>query len=129
MTHPLGLARAASRPRRSGRCWLLAAVLACAGCAVVRTDRGVDTLWHDVAGFERGKTTRNEVLARLGPPSQMLALERETVLYYMQERTRGRSVKLFVYNYRGENTRYDRAVFFFDLAGVLTDYSMTDALP
>ncbi|HBO11482.1 MAG TPA: hypothetical protein DD491_01730, partial [Halieaceae bacterium] len=51
----------------------LVAVLA--GCAQYRNDRGVEVNWQPSAleGLSRGETTRADVLARLGPPSQVIA--------------------------------------------------------
>lgn len=113
---------------RRWRWWLLVLLPATlAACSLSRSDRGVEALWHDGVILQPGKTTRNEVMARLGPPSQMLALPGESVLYYMHERGRGRAIKLIVYNYREEVLDYDRAVFFFDLDGLLKEYSLTDA--
>lgn len=95
------------------------------GCAQYDNRRGV--LQHvgpaDIAQFSAGKTTRQDVLARLGPPSQVIALGDETVLYYLFERSRGDGFVLIVYNRFTVDTRYDRAIFFFDAQDRLTDFS------
>ena len=107
----------------------LALASLCGACINSSSDRGVEPRWHEVepGSFERGVTTRSEVLDRLGPPSQILSLERETALYYMVEKTRMKGKILVVYNDRDERTTYDRAVFFFDEQDVLTDWSATEA--
>ncbi len=101
---------------------LLAAV---ASCAQYDNRRGV--LQHvepaDITQFTAGETTRQDVLARLGPPSQVIALGDETVLYYLFERSRGNGFVLVVYNRFTVDTRYDRAIFFFDAEDRLTDFS------
>lgn len=96
-----------------------------AGCAQYENRRGVEVAWNQatVAAFQRGETTRQEVMARLGPPSQLIALGDETVLYYLMEQSRGEGLVLIVYNRMQINTAYDRAVFFFDDNDVLTEFS------
>ena len=81
--------------------------------------------WQEpiIAQFKTGVTQRQQVLDALGPPSQIIALEEETVLYYLFEKTQGEGYILIVYNQFDLNTDYDRAVFFFDKNEVLTDYS------
>lgn len=94
-------------------------------CAQYDSHRGVDVTWDEAAlsGFNTGSTTRDEVLQRLGPPSQMIALGDETVFYYLFERARGEGLILIAYNRFEVDTRYDRAVFFFDHRGRLTEYA------
>lgn len=95
------------------------------GCAQYENRRGVEVAWDaaTVAEFRRGETSRQEVMARLGPPSQLIALEDETVLYYLLEQSRGDGLVLILYNRMQIDTRYDRAVFFFDSEDLLTDFS------
>ena len=102
---------------------VLAAVLA--GCAQYENKRGVEVTWQDtVTGhLARGQTTRKEVLALLGPPSQVISLEDETVLYYLFERSKGDGIILIVYNRMKIETHYDRAVLFFDENDILTDFA------
>ncbi|MBT3409092.1 MAG: hypothetical protein HN430_00155, partial [Halieaceae bacterium] len=64
-----------------------------------------------------------DILEALGPPSQVIALGDETVLYYLFERTEGKGLILIVYNEFKTDTRYDRAIFFFDADDRLTDFS------
>ena len=84
---------------------------------------GVDNIWRDVPldQFRPGITTQSDVLDRLGPPSQMIALQEATVFYYLREETTGQGRVFIVWNRAREHSRYDRAVFFFDRDGVLTD--------
>jgi outer membrane protein assembly factor BamE (lipoprotein component of BamABCDE complex) len=104
-------------------------LLLCSACSSTRSERGVETRWHELqnGAFQEGQTTRKEVLVALGPPSQIVTMQHETALYYMLERTQGTGVTLVVYNFRREHSVYDRAVFFFNLDGVLTDFAYTDA--
>ncbi|HBO11483.1 MAG TPA: hypothetical protein DD491_01735, partial [Halieaceae bacterium] len=47
----------------------------------------------------------------------------ETVLYYLNEHAEGEGLLLVLYNRFEVDTRYDRAIFFFDADDRLTDYS------
>ena len=98
---------------------------ALAGCVQFKNKRGVEVAWQSdvVNTMQRGKTTRGDVLDKLGPPSQVISLEEETVLYYLFEKAEGEGMILIVYNTIDIETRYDRAIFFFDENDVLTDYS------
>jgi outer membrane protein assembly factor BamE (lipoprotein component of BamABCDE complex) len=95
------------------------------GCAQYENKRGVDITWQDdvMADMNTGETTRKDVLSALGPPSQVIALDDETALYYLYERSEGEGLILIVYNRMRIDTRYDRAVFFFDENDVLTDFA------
>lgn len=97
------------------------------GCIRARSDRGVEARWHelDPSALQAGTTTRAEVLELLGPPSQILSFEGGSAFYYLLETTQASGMILIVYNDREEETSYDRAVFFFDEAGVLTDFATT----
>ena len=96
-----------------------------AGCAQYENRRGVEVSWHAdaVAGLVRGQTTRQEVLQLLGPPSQVIALDDETVLYYLFERSEGEGIVLVLYNRMQIDTRYDRAILFFDENDRLRDFA------
>ncbi len=96
-----------------------------AGCLQYENKRGVDVTWETTieGKLETGKTTRRDILDLLGPPSQLIALEEETVLYYLFEHSEGDGVILILYNRMRINTNYDRAVFFFDENDVLTEYA------
>lgn len=96
------------------------------GCAQLSSTRGVEVGWGpaQLGALERGRTTRGEVLERLGPPSQVISVGDETVLYYMNERARGQGLVLVLYNRLDVDTRYDRAIFFFDADDRLSDHSV-----
>ena len=96
-----------------------------AGCANWQEEAGVDNHWRsdDVPTWRQGETTAEEVMAFLGPPSQIVNLERQLVYYYMKESVSGSGYFLLLYNSSASKKRYDRAIFFFDLDGVLTRYS------
>lgn len=113
------------KSRGVSRITLSLCLLLFAGCAQYDNNRGVDVTWQPamLTDLERGETTRAEVLARLGPPSQVIALGDETVLYYLNEQADGNGLLLVVYNRFTVDTRYDRAIFFFDGNDRLTDYS------
>lgn len=100
-------------------------VLLQVACAQYENNRGVDVTWQPASmdRLMRGKTTRGDILETLGPPSQVISLGDETVLYYLNEHAQGDGLILIAYNRFRIDTRYDRAVFFFDAADRLTDYS------
>jgi outer membrane protein assembly factor BamE (lipoprotein component of BamABCDE complex) len=100
-------------------------VLLLNGCAQFESKRGVEVNWQSVVTEKLviGKTTRPEVLELLGPPSQVIALDNESVLYYLFEHSEGEGLILIVYNRMRIDTRYDRAIFFFDENDVLTEFS------
>ncbi len=96
-----------------------------AGCAQYENRRGVEVGWQQstTAGLVRGQTTRQDVLDLLGPPSQVIALEDETVLYYLFEHSEGNGLILVAYNRFTVDTRYARAIFFFDENDLLAEYA------
>ena len=103
-----------------------------AACAQYENRRGVEVGWQPAvtAGLVRGQTTRQEILDLLGPPSQVISLDDETVLYYLFEHSAGNGFILIAYNRFTIDTRYDRAIFFFDGNDRLSDYAThTDADP
>jgi outer membrane protein assembly factor BamE (lipoprotein component of BamABCDE complex) len=107
---------------------MLMAVLAlslASGCAQYSDKRGVEVSWDSdtLSSFSAGSTTRQDVLTKLGPPSQVISLGDESVLYYLFERAEGEAMILIVYNTFDVDTRYDRAVFFFDENDILTEYA------
>jgi outer membrane protein assembly factor BamE (lipoprotein component of BamABCDE complex) len=113
-----------SRTPRAALLTLLA-VTVLTGCARYGSQRGVEVTWEDdvLGRFERGVTTRADVMAALGPPSQLVNLGDESVLYYLNEDAQGEGLILIVYNRFEISTRYDRAVFIFDADDRLTDYA------
>ena len=103
----------------------IVAVTALAGCAQYTDRRGVEVTWHpeSIEQLRKGESTRNDVLTLLGPPSQVISLGDETVLYYLYEKSAGEGYILIVYNRFDRQTEYDRAVFFFDADDILTEYA------
>ncbi len=96
-----------------------------AGCAQYENRRGVEVTWEAKATsqLQPGQSSRKDVLALLGPPSQVISLEEETVLYYLFEKSQGNGLILILYNRMQIDTHFDRAIFFFDDQDILTDYS------
>jgi outer membrane protein assembly factor BamE (lipoprotein component of BamABCDE complex) len=94
-------------------------------CAQFDSKRGVEVNWQTEVTdkLTKGESTRANVLALLGPPSQVIALDGETALYYLFEQSKGDGLILLVYNRMRIDTRYDRAIFFFNEHDVLTEYS------
>ena len=107
--------------------WVACAALLAiaAGCTSDVGYSGVDNVWRsDTAPtWEAGKTTERDVIDALGPPSQLIGLEKETVYYYLRERRKGHAVFLLLYNWKNQDLVYDRAIFFFDKDGKLTKHS------
>jgi outer membrane protein assembly factor BamE (lipoprotein component of BamABCDE complex) len=122
------------RPRvlgRTGMNLLLVAALAIAataGCTRIHTEKGIEPTWLEVDAdtFRIGASTQSDVLATLGPPSQIIPYQDGSIFYYLHEEAVGTGVIFIVYNQGRLNTRYDRAIFFFDAAGVLQDYAFSD---
>ena len=101
-------------------------VLAATGCAEISKKAGVENRWRDQNMVLReGVTTQQEVLAQLGPPSQIIALPAKTVFYYLFEETKGHLLFLVLYNQANTNITYDRAIFFFNSDGILETYSFS----
>ena len=94
-------------------------------CAQYDNQRGVEVSWQQsvMDSLVSGQSTRKDVLEKLGPPSQIISLQDETVLYYLFEHAQGNGLILVLYNRFDTHTQYDRAVFFFDENDVLTDYA------
>ena len=94
-------------------------------CAQYENKRGVDVKWQSsvTSQLTKGKSSRSDVLDLLGPPSQVISLQDETVLYYLFEHSDGDGLILVVYNRMRVDTGYDRAIFFFDEEDILTDYA------
>jgi outer membrane protein assembly factor BamE (lipoprotein component of BamABCDE complex) len=101
------------------------AVAVLGGCVQFESKRGVEVNWKDAVTDKlvQGQSTRRDVLEVLGPPSQVIGLDNESALYYLFEHSDGEGMILIVYNRIQIDTRYDRAIFFFDENDVLTDYS------
>ena len=95
------------------------------GCAQFTDRRGVEVTWQPavIEEFSAGETTRSDVLKVLGPPSQVITMDDETVLYYLYEKRQGEGLILIVYNRFDVESNYDRAVFFFDGDDLLTEFA------
>ena len=107
-------------------------LLVLAGCSSDSGYSGVDNIWRSANPpvWEAGTTTEADVIDALGPPSQLIGLEKETGYYYLREERKATGVFLLVYNWKNQKLVYDRAIFFFDLKGKLTKYAYShEALP
>lgn len=93
------------------------------GCASYGATDGVENLWREIPidQFEKGVTTQSQVLEWLGPPSQLISLQDQTVFYYLSEQTSGKGKLFIVWNQVDASSVYDRAIFFFDIDGVLQE--------
>jgi outer membrane protein assembly factor BamE (lipoprotein component of BamABCDE complex) len=106
---------------------LLAMAMTLPGCASFERNQGVANAWRDpsVAAPVRGQTTESDIIEALGPPSQVIGLRDQTVFYYLTEHRKGTGAIFLIYNWVKEDTIYDRAIFFFDRNGVLTEYGFS----
>lgn len=97
-------------------------------CFTVSDQQGVDNLWREESraqSISEGKTTQNEIIKLFGPPSQIINLDTGSVFYYLLQEKRGKGAFLLIYNFKTERVNYDRAIFFFNKDGVLTDYGFS----
>ena len=101
---------------------LLAAL---AGCVSKRGEMGVRNSWRDpsLPAFEKGRATQSDVMRALGPPSQVIALQDQTLFYYLREQSQTKAMLLLVYNQTRQQITYDRAIFFFNKQSILTDFA------
>jgi hypothetical protein len=103
-----------------------------AGCLGKRGEMGVRNSWRGSPppAFEKGRSTQSDVMRALGPPSQVIALQDQTLFYYLREQSRTKAVFLIIYNQVREQITYDRALFFFSKEGTLVDFSYSaEAIP
>jgi hypothetical protein len=107
---------------------LLTLVVVSGGCVSKNSRQGVENRWRSETApvFKQGESTEHDVLAALGPPSQLINLGEKTVFYYLQEQKQTRSIILILYNQTREKITYDRAIFFFDQQGRLTEFATSD---
>lgn len=103
------------------------ALVFAAGCASYGSIDGVDNLWREVEvdHFQKGITTQADVLGELGPPSQLINLQNQTVFYYLAQQSTGQGKLFIIWNHVTETKKYDRAIFFFDKAGVLEEFAFS----
>jgi outer membrane protein assembly factor BamE (lipoprotein component of BamABCDE complex) len=114
------------RSLRDRTCAILFVALAATGCAEISKKAGVENRWRDPhIVLQEGVTTQQQVLAQLGPPSQIIALPAKTVFYYVFEETKGRLLFLILYNQANTDITYDRAIFFFNKDGMLETYAFS----
>lgn len=102
------------------------------GCANRQSQMGVENKWRAQSPpeFTAGSTTQSEVMRVLGPPSQVIALDGQTLFYYLREQQKLKSLSVIIYSHSRERIVYDRAIFFFDSDGVLRDFAFSDeAIP
>jgi hypothetical protein len=107
---------------------LIALLIFLPGCFAVSDQQGVDNLWRDeskVQGIEKGATTQNEIIELFGPPSQIIDMDNGAIFYYLLQDKKGKGVFLLLFNYKTEKINYDRAIFFFNEQGILTDYGFS----
>jgi len=95
---------------------------------------GVENLWRvdPAPAFEIGRTTQSDVMETLGPPSQVIGLNDQTLFYYLREQQQQKlqSLSVIIYSHSRERILYDRAIFFFDRKGVLQDFALSEeAIP
>ena len=111
--------------RFSFTCVVMLFPLIATGCVSYESRKGVDNKWRDesLSEFRVGQTTQTEIINTLGPPSQVISLGDQVVFYYMLERQKGKGGIFIIYNRIDEKTTYDRAIFFFDNNGVLSEYA------
>ena len=110
----------------------LASLILLPACASKTSRMGVQNQWRAELPplFQNGKTSQSAVMAALGPPSQVIALHDQTLFYYLREQLTSKSYFLLVYNQTRENVTYDRAIFFFDKNGTLSDFAYSkEAIP
>jgi len=107
-------------------------LLSSTGCVSKRSEMGVQNEWRSlpVVSFEKGRTTQSEVMQALGPPSQIIALQDQTLFYYLREQSNTKALLLLFYNHTRQQITYDRAIFFFNKQSVLTDFAYSkEAVP
>lgn len=102
------------------------------GCATSLEEKGAKNHWRnpELPAWKIGQTTEMDVAGKLGPPSQIIALENQIVYYYLQEQSIGKSFIFVIWNRSEKKVRYDRAIFFFDKKGVLNKFAYSpEAFP
>jgi len=103
---------------------LITLLLLFSGCVSTDNQAGVENNWQgNEDAFLIGQTTQTDVLDLLGPPSQIIQLNKGEAYYYLKEVAQGRGFVLIVYNKFSEVVHYERAVFFFDESGTLEKFS------
>ena len=114
--------------------FILLAVLmpALSGCSNKRSEMGVLNNWRGSPppAFEKNRSTQSEVMSALGPPSQVIALQDQTIFYYLREQSQTKGFFLIIYNQTRQQITYDRAIFLFNKQAVLSDFAYSqEAIP
>jgi len=102
------------------------------GCSNKRSEMGVLNKWRDSPAptFEKNRSTQSDVMSALGPPSQVIALQDQTLFYYLREQSRTKGFFLIIYNQTRQQITYDRAIFLFNKQAILTDFAYSqEAIP
>ena len=109
----------------TARVILAMSFIALTACANWTEDGGVANHWRGetVPEWVDGKTREQDVMAALGPPSQIVNLDDRVVYYYLHEKVEGKAYFFIFYNKSRQVTRYDRAIFFFDTEGHLLKHA------
>ena len=105
---------------------------ALSGCSNKRSEMGVLNKWREspAPAFEKNRSTQSEVMSALGPPSQVIGLQDQTIFYYLREQSRTKGFFLIIYNQTRQEMTYDRAIFLFNKQAVLTDFAYgQEAIP
>jgi hypothetical protein len=100
------------------------------GCVSKRSEMGVQNNWRKPSApvFEKGRSTEGDIMRELGPPSQVIALQDQTLFYYLREQSHTKAVYLILYNQTRQEIVYDRGIFFFNKQGVLTDFAYSQEI-
>ncbi len=110
------------------RSLLALAVLAAlaAGCSGTNVQSGIENRWRAPgARYVAGQTTLDEVLRDLGPPSQIVPLEKGSIYFYVLQKTDTFGVWAVLFRTTSTDVTYDRALFQFDEHERLVRHSMS----
>ena len=113
------------------RTLVISVLIFSSGCASWESDKGVEALWRSTEQdqWKPGITTDADLIKALGPPSQIINLDNQSVYYYLREKNRGKGYIFIIWNQTTQVVEYDRAIFFFDKKGVLLKYSYSKRQP
>ncbi|MDP7035450.1 MAG: hypothetical protein QF752_13255 [Planctomycetota bacterium] len=106
--------------------FMLISVCALTACSGSGRRVGIPNRWRspDIQ-FTTNKTTEEDVLRILGPPSQIVAIHQRTVYFYVLEETSSLRLGLLIFAWSSFDVEYDRAIFFFDKNGRLEKYALS----